>query len=239
MPHFRHPVARRLQQIIARKKTPLALSLDLCDKHAFLALADALGPYICVLKTHVDIIDDFDFSFITALKTLAQKHDFLLFEDRKFADIGETVKHQFGNGIYRIAEWADMVTVHGIAGPGTLQGLKAALTQETGFLLLTEMSSQGNLISPEMSAEMLAWAQRDENVMGIIAQHRPPESADLVVFTPGIHLDKTGDGLGQQYRRPAAALAAGSDVLIVGRALYAAADPVHEAQRYCQAISQG
>lgn len=39
-------------------------------------------------QTHIDIIEDFDHDLVEQLQALSQKHDFLIFEDRKFADIG-------------------------------------------------------------------------------------------------------------------------------------------------------
>ena len=40
------------------------------------------------MKTHVDIIEDFQPALIERLQELSVNHDFVIFEDRKFADIG-------------------------------------------------------------------------------------------------------------------------------------------------------
>ena len=71
---------------------------------------------------------------------------------RKFADIGSTVKHQVGAGVFAVAEWADLVTVHAIPGAGILQALREACQSRTrplGCVLVAEMSSEGNLITEE------------------------------------------------------------------------------------------
>lgn len=39
-------------------------------------------------QTHCDIIDDFSQSFVDELVKLSKELDFVIFEDRKFADIG-------------------------------------------------------------------------------------------------------------------------------------------------------
>ena len=78
------------------------------------------------------------------LKLLAEKHQFLLMEDRKFADIGNTCRLQLEGGAYRIADWADMVTAHALPGPSILKSLEGV-----AVVLVAEMSSEGKLTTAE------------------------------------------------------------------------------------------
>lgn len=226
--------AKVLYEIMAEKETALCLALDVTKKETLLALADELGPEICLLKTHIDIVEDFDLDLIDRLKKLALKHRFLIFEDRKFADIGNTVSLQYEKGIYQISSWADIVNAHPVVGDGVIDALKQASNDRQGLLLLAQMSSRGNLAKAEYTKASLKMAREHKDfVMGFIARERLDNSIDFLHMTPGVHLENSGDSLGQQYLSPKIALTEkGADLIIVGRGIISAQDPVKEASLY-------
>lgn len=233
-----HPLAKRLFSLMDEKEINLALSADVTSCEDLLKLADELGPEICLLKTHVDILTDFSASFIKELVTLSQKHQFLIFEDRKFADIGNTVKHQYQGGIYHIAEWADIINAHSLPGPGIVSGLlEVGLKKNRGLLLLAEMSSTGNLIDERYSKKTLEIAEQfPEFVMGFIAQKKISSDPKWLYMTPGVQLAEKNDALGQAYITPEQALVFNqSDIIIVGRGILQALDQLEEAKKYRKA----
>ena len=230
--------AQKLWNIMAKKETNLAFSADVtsCDK--LLSLADAVGPYICILKTHVDILEDFSQEFITKLTSLAKKHNFLIFEDRKFADIGNTVRHQFSKGIYKISEWADMINCHILPGEGIIDGLKASVSgKEIGLILIAQMSSKGNFAKEDYTKNAVDLAKKHKDfVFGFICTSSVCDDPEFVHLTPGVNLGKSGDAQGQQYNTPFDAICnKGSDVLIVGRGIYEASHPAEKAKEYQKA----
>lgn len=380
-----HPLTAYLYRLMDAKSSNLCLSADVSTARELLLLADRVGPSIVVLKTHYDIVSGWDYNPQTGtgaqLASLARKHGFLLFEDRKYADIGKTVQQQYTAGTARVIEWAHLVTVNMDAGvaavtalsdaaarwrervyyevktsvtvgtpiteedgssgsggsggshaggrgtspaafdrlpwslahdknelptfaadahatrKGSVVSITTAVTQhfepvdsprlpvsgfddlggsdsrrpsaggfitnevysglgeaplERGILLLAQMSSEGNLMSPAYTQACVeAGRAHKQFVAGFIAQQNLNTAPDdnFVLLTPGCKLPTpeeeraaddaagnkaiAGDGLGQQYNTPAKLVGVcGSDIVIVGRGIITAADPASEAERY-------
>lgn len=234
---LRNPITSLLFSIMDKKKTNVCVAIDVSTSERVLELATKLAPFVCAVKLHVDIIEDFSFeNLVEPLNQLSKQHSFLIFEDRKFADIGNTVKSQYSSGMFKIVDWAQLVTSHVVAGPGTIDALKmsaSASGKERGCVLLAQMSSDGNLLNKNVVQSAVSAAlKHDDFVVGFISQEGITNDPRFIHFTPGISLQSTGDSLGQVYKSPQTAIEKGADVVIVGRALTEAPDVVTLAKKY-------
>ena len=82
------PIVAYLLHLILLKKSNLCVSADVTTTSQLLSLAEEVGDSICLLKTHADTINDFSDRTVRALRDIAKRKCFLIFEDRKFGDIG-------------------------------------------------------------------------------------------------------------------------------------------------------
>jgi uridine monophosphate synthetase len=128
-----HPLAAYLFRLMTLKQSNLCFSADVSSAETLLHLASSLGPSIVVLKTHFDIVNNWDPHPRTGtgaqLAALARRHGFLIFEDRKFSDIGSTVQKQYTNGPGKIVEWAHITNAHILPGPSIVTALREAASQ--------------------------------------------------------------------------------------------------------------
>ncbi len=234
-------LTQRLRDTIQKKKSNVILSLDVETAKEFFALLERTADHIAMVKTHMDIMKDFSPAVIKDLQSLCAAKGIMIFEDRKFADIGNTVRMQYRSGIYRIADWADFVTVHMIAGEAILDGLFGGITGRSSFLL-AKMSAKDNLITENYTRRVIEIGKKHrEQVSGFIGHgNSVPEiqalrrkiPAEFMLLLPGVQIETKTDGLGQSYITPESAVEGGAEAIIVGRGITHAQDPVDAVKRY-------
>jgi len=232
-----NPVTRRLLDVMLRKQSNLCVAIDKTESSEVLELVEKVGKSAAVIKLHSDIIEDWSPSVQEKLTSLSKELDFMLFEDRKLADIGNTVKHQTSS----ICSWADLLTVHGLPGHGLIQGVQAACAaagRQIGVLLVAEMSNAGNLFNKDYTNAVVSLGEEkgmEELVVGFIAQSRVSQRAGMLQMTPGVHLADSSDSGDQRYTSPdQAVLEKGADLVIAGRGICAYTDPEIKAEEYRQ-----
>ncbi|WP_185863910.1 orotidine-5'-phosphate decarboxylase [Blattabacterium cuenoti] len=224
-----HPIGKKLIDITLKKKTNLIVSADLIDPKQILKLVSLIGDRICGLKLHVDIINDFSFSFINYLKNISIKKNFLLLEDRKLCDVSSTNCLQLHYGIHKISSWADIVTAHVLAGSMSIQNLN--IPYNMGLITISEMSSYGGLYDDNYIRKVLNISLKNPKVIGTVAQRKVDDR--LLLFTPGIHFYEKKNNLGNKYIHPVQAFEKNkSDFIIVGKAIFQSENPKITAEEY-------
>ena len=238
-----HPLCHQYMLSAFKKKSAVVLAADFFKTEDLCAMINSVGEYITAIKTHVDMLEDFEqSSWIEVVKT-AKKYDLLIFEDRKFADIGRVSKFQMA-GLYDIRTWADIVTSHSISGPDIVDGIAASwdeVERVGGVLLLAQMSSRGNLLSENYSNNTIEIGLSSPHVLGFIGNGSSPEDISKLrsrvgegklIWTPGVNLSAEEGVLGQRYGHPSEAIRSGSDGIIVGSGIIHSEEPKAVAENY-------
>ena len=110
IPYQNNVAAKTLLELMERKQTNLCVSVDVTKGQDMLEVVRRVGKSCCMIKasstpperffcfpqsdlysykTHIDIIEDFTMDLAHELVKLSNELDFMIFEDRKFADIGK------------------------------------------------------------------------------------------------------------------------------------------------------
>lgn len=241
---FTHPLAKEIASLMEEKKSNICLAADVKSMAELIKIADLVGKEIILLKTHMDTYADFNAEGVKTLQSLAQKHRFIIFEDRKFLDIGNTVKMQYTGGSLKIAEWAPLTNATIAPGTGVLDALREGIVEtakkvpqaaNNAILLLAEMSSKGNVFTSFLKETREAANNYRDIVIGFISQ-RSFGDPTFLYMTPGVNGVSKGDNLGQVYRTPEDVITeTGSDVLIIGRGIYEDSNPSEAAKAYKEA----
>ncbi|PIO74576.1 orotate phosphoribosyltransferase [Teladorsagia circumcincta] len=230
---------KKVFELMIKKNSNLCLAVDYTEAEKILQLVEKAGPFVVAVKIHADAVVDFSTDFTTRLVRMANDHDFIIFEDRKFGDTGNTNLLQL-KGALHVAEWADVVTVHAVQGCDSIGSVFRQVILDpayrlSGILLIAQLSTKGSLTAlpgyTEAAAEM-GGTNRDV-VCGFICQARVSPHPDMLHWTPGVNLDSTSDNKGQQWRGvDEAVVRQQNDIVIVGRGVTSSANPIQELTRY-------
>lgn len=195
-----HPLSDYLLRLMTLKKSNLCFSADVTTTKQLLSLANTIGPSIVVLKTHYDLISNWDYNPSTGtgarLAKLARRHGFLIFEDRKFADIGNTVQMQYLDGTARIIEWSHIVNVNLLPGKASVEALAAAAVRwknSKHYEVKTDISA-GNLDNVDVSHEeddedLTSFLTPDVESRPMFPDHMERKSSIVSITTVSQHFE--------------------------------------------------
>lgn len=211
---------------------PIAVALDTDDLATAAGWARAVLPYVSTLKVGLELFYRYGSA---AVEQTRGDTDVRLFLDLKLHDIPNTVAGA-ARALAKLRP--DYLTVHAAGGVAAISAAAEALPEcmIAGVTVLTSLSerdiAQIGLAGPSVDAarRLGALAVRAGARALIcspqeVAAVRAEVGAGIVLITPGVR--PAGAGAGDQARvaTPEEALAAGADLLVIGRPITGAADP--------------
>ncbi|TFH88214.1 orotidine-5'-phosphate decarboxylase [Billgrantia azerbaijanica] len=216
--------------------SPLIIALDHPSLDAALCLADRLDPARCRVKVGKELFTRSGPDVVEAL----HGRGFQVFLDLKFHDIPNTV----AGAVQAAAEqgvW--MVNVHASGGRRMMEAARERLDRhglETQLIAVTVLTSLeaadlaevGISASPDEQVERLALLARESGMDGVVCSAREATrlrdrcGEAFLKVTPGIRPSFAAAGDQRRTMTPREALAAGSTLLVIGRPVTQADDPM-------------
>lgn len=231
-------IYKRLLDIMVIKKSSIILSVDVSDPDKFKYIILKCSDHIVGVKVHLDIFSDEHREDIRDFLTKTKlERNFVVIEDRKFADICATSIKQMN--ALKTHHYADILICHGITG------FEFVNHSNLPIIIVAQLSNYGNLITPHYTRECIKAAFKNKKIIGFVSQ------SDLgynktIYFKPGTKIDEdiceersdTNYQCRQilkrkdQYDQKYSGKTNGIDFYIVGRAITDAEDIEEECIRY-------
>jgi orotidine-5'-phosphate decarboxylase len=225
-----------------KAKDRLCVALDSSDRDWILATARDLADAVGWLKLGLEAFSAHGPALAEALVAVGPR----IFLDLKLHDIPATVQRAAANCA---ATGVSMITVHAAGGPmmleaaleGVREGAPADPPLVVAVTVLTSLDSASlSELEIERPAEELVgvWAGMAQRcgLHGVVASAREAAGLrrhfgqELLIVTPGIRPAGTAADDQRRVVPPAEAIAAGADMLVVGRPITGADDPVAAAE---------
>lgn len=221
----------------------LCVALDGSDRDWILSTARALGGEVGWLKVGLEAFIAHGPSLVRDVAAFGPR----VFLDLKLHDIPATVERAAANCA---ACHASMFTVHAAGGPAMLEAAAAgarsgAIGEPPRIVAVTILTSLDSAALSELdiprSADHLvgAWAKLAQRcgLDGVVASaHEAAKlrrdcGREFLIVTPGIRPASSSADDQRRVVTPAEAIAAGADILVVGRPITRAHDPLATARQ--------
>ena len=229
---------------LERARNKLIVALDVPTVEEAENLIGRLGDDVSVYKIGLELVMAGGLELARRLIREGKQ----VFLDMKFLDIGHTVERAVANAAELGVTY---LTIHGherktldaaVVGRGS-SGMKLLAVTVLTNLTAADLEIQGNRLSPADLVLHRAQLARACGVDGIVASGQEADmvrrevGSDFLIVTPGIRLP--GSALDDQQRvmTPDSAVAAGADLIVVGRPITRADDPADAARAFVAHIA--
>lgn len=227
---------------------PICLALDTPDVDRAVHLARTLKNHVGFLKVGMEF---FYAHGAKAYETVARE-GLPIFLDLKLHDIPNTVEQGL-RSLMQLAPPPAIINVHAQGGLAMMQAARKAVPTSTKLIAVTVLTSlsKDDCINtghdPDHStadlAMILAQLTHQAGLDGVVCSPHDLElirsvlPREFLTVVPGIR--PAGSDAQDQKRiaTPKAAVEAGADILVIGRAITGAADPVAAAQAIMQTLA--
>lgn len=228
------------------KNNPIVVALDFAEERSLLKLVDQLDPTQCRLKVGKELFTRFGPAIVKNL----QQRGFDVFLDLKFHDIPNTVAKAVAAAA-DLGVW--MVNVHAQGGQAMMLAAREVLepfaNDKPLLIAVTVLTSTSNeelsqmgLPNADVLVPRLANNALRAGLDGVVCSAQEALmvkqqcGAGFATVTPGIRPKDAASDDQKRIVTPEAAIAGGSDYLVIGRPITKAANPLASLEAIRQSI---
>lgn len=220
---------------------PICVAIDTPDLARATGLVRALSGFVGSVKIGMEF---FYAHGADGYRTIANE-GVPVFLDLKLHDIPNTVEQGL-RSLMRLAPAPAIINVHATGGVGMMKAARNAVPPSTKLIAVTILTSLSDddiwaagfetAKDTQAHARNLAMLARQAGLDGVVCSPhdlvgiRHDLGRGFLTVVPGIRPADTAAADQKRIATPEAALAAGADILVIGRAITAAPDPVQAAR---------
>ena len=229
---------------------PICVALDTPDLDRAVALARVLKPHVGYIKVGMEFFYAHGASGYEKVAGIGLP----IFLDLKLHDIPNTVASGM-TSLMRLEPKPAIVNLHATGGLDMMKAAAEAVAGRSKLIAVTILTSLSDddiwtagfetAKDTQSHARALALLSKRAGLDGVVCSPhdlvgiRHDLGADFLTVVPGI---RPADAATQDQKRvatPASAIAAGADILVIGRAITGAADPAKAAQDILAGLHAG